>query len=74
MSYERLPYADAETLDAMSSDALRAGSNLPLGRAVVLSTGDVFDDALTSHPTFASAVQVPDGLAQLAGEMQLHFD
>jgi len=74
MSYERLPYADAETLDAMSSDALRAGSNLPLQRAVELTAGDVFDDALATRPTFASSVEVPDSLAQLAGELQLHFD
>lgn len=74
MSYERLPYADAETLDAMSSDALRAGTNLPPQRAAELGTGDLFDDVLASRPTFASSVEVPDSLARLAGDLELHFD
>jgi hypothetical protein len=74
MSYERLPYADAETVDEMSSDCLRAGSNLPFQRATHTVPGDLFEDAVASHPTFASSVAVPDSLARLAGEMQLHFD
>jgi hypothetical protein len=76
MSYERLPYADAETPRAMSTDCLEAGTNLhlPGQRAVETTGGDLFDEAVAGHPTFASSVAVPDSLALLAGEMALHFD
>lgn len=69
MSYERLPYADADTTADMSTDCLRAGGNLhlPGQRAVD-------PDAMALHPSFASSVAVPDSLAALAGEMELHFD
>ena len=76
MSYERLPYADAETPHAMSTDCLEAGSNLhlPGQRGVEDAGGDLFDSIVAGGPTFASSVAVPDSLARLAGEMELHFD
>ena len=69
MSYVRLPYADAETLHDMSSDCHHAEDNLTLpGQRLVDPT------AVDAHPSFASSVAVPDSLARLAGEMELHFD
>lgn len=74
MSYERLPYADAESLPTMSTDCLEAGSNLHLpGQRDVVDT-DLFQDAVSSRSSFASSVAVPDSLARLAGELELHFD
>ena len=72
MSYERLPYADAETLRDMSTDCVQAGLHLPGQRST--ETTDLFEDVVATHPTFASSVAVPDSLARLAGEMALHFD
>ena len=74
MSYERLPYSDPDTPRTMSTDCLEVGSNLPGQRTVETTSGDLFDDAVAPHPSFASSVDVPDSLARLAGEMQLHFD
>ena len=73
MSYERLPYADAETPHAMSTDALEAGSNLHLPGQRSISDTDLFGD-VPSHPSFASSVDVPDSLARLANDLELHFD
>ncbi len=76
MTYERVPYADAETPHAMSTDCLQAGSNLhlPGQRVVETSGGDLFQDVITQPGSFASSVAVPESLARLAGEMALHFD
>ena len=75
MSYERLPYADAETPHAMSTDALEARESLHLPhQRRLVETSDLFDEVVASHPSFASSVDVPPGLARLAGEMELHFD
>jgi hypothetical protein len=74
MSYERLPYADAETPRDMSTDCLQAGGNLHLPGQRSIETTDLFEDAVASHPTFSSSVAVSDDLARLAGEMALHFD
>jgi hypothetical protein len=74
MSYERLPYADAETPRDMSTDCLQAGLHLPDQRSIETADGHLFEDAVATHPTFASSVAVPDSLARLAGEMALHFD
>lgn len=76
MSYERLPYADAETPHAMSTDCLEAGSNLhlPGQRSVEVAGGELFEGGRSGGPSFLAAVAVPDSLARLAGEMELHFD
>ncbi len=70
MSYERLPYADAESLRAMSTDCLEAGSHLPLPGP--RGTTALVEDAVS--PSFASSVEVPDSLARLAAQLQLHLD
>ena len=73
MSYERLPYADADTTRTMSTDCLEAGANLHLpGQRTV--EADLFADVAAQRAPFSSSVAVPDSLARLAGEMQLHFD
>jgi len=69
MSYDRLPYADAETPRAMSTDCHEAEAHLTLPGQRSLDLA-----AVDSHPSFASSVAVPDSLARLAGEMELHFD
>ena len=74
MSYERLPYADAETLTAMSTDALGARESLRLHGQRQVESADLFDHAIASSATFASSVAVPDSLARLASELELHFD
>jgi hypothetical protein len=74
MSYERLPYSDPDTPHTMTTDCLEAGANLPGQRSVETTSGHLFAAAGASHPSFASSVDVPDSLARLAGEMQLHFD
>lgn len=74
MSYERLPYADAETLTTMSTDALGARESLHLPGQRTVASADLFDQALVSPASFATSVAVPDSLARLAGEMELHFD
>jgi hypothetical protein len=76
MSYERLPYADAETPHTMSTDAHEAGSHLHLSehRPVEDAGGDLFDQIVAAGPSVTSRVAVPDSLARLAGEMELHFD
>ena len=74
MSYERLPYADAETLTAMGTDARGARESLRLpGQRSADGAGPV---ALmpASPATFASSVAVPDSLARLAGDLELHLD
>ena len=72
MSYVRLPYADAETPHAMSTDAFEAGTHLQLPGQRSDGAATLLED--TAHPSFASSVDVPDSLARLAGEMALHFD
>jgi len=72
MSYTRLPYADAETMTAMSTDCREASLHLPGQRRV--EGADLFADAAAARPSFASSVAVPDSLARLASEMELHFD
>ena len=75
MSYERLPYADAETPHDMSADCVGARESLHQpSRGRTVETSDLFDDVVASHPSFASSVDVPPGLARVAGEMELHFD
>ena len=73
MSYVRLPYDDAETPHAMSSDCLEAGTNLHLPGQRAIESSDLLGSSVTGAP-FASAVAVPESLARLAGEMELHFD
>ena len=76
MSYERLPYADAETPHAMSTDCLEARESLhlPVQRTLETATNDLFEDVVASPSPFATTVAVPDSLARLASEMELHFD
>ncbi len=74
MSYERLPYADAETLTAMSTDCLEARESLHLPGQRTVESADLFADEITSRAPFASSVAVPDSLARLASELELHFD
>ena len=75
MSYERLPYADAETPHAMSTDCVEARESLHLpGQRRTVETSDLFDDVVAGHQSFASSVAVPADLARIAGEMELHFD
>ena len=69
MSYERLPYADAETFQAMSTDCLEAGSNLSLPGQRATDR-----EVPAGGPSFLAAVRVPDSAARLAGDLQLHLD
>jgi hypothetical protein len=66
MTYERLPYEDAAPTTEMISDCAAVGRALHL-RAEVVATAAV-DEGRGSDE-----VVVPEGLAELAREMELHF-
>jgi hypothetical protein len=67
MTYERLPYEDAAPTAEMFSDGAAAG------RALHLPTDRVGTLASTDERRGAEEVVVPESLADLAREMQLHL-
>jgi hypothetical protein len=67
MTYQRLPYEDAAPTTQMISDCAA------VGRALDLPAGRVDTTAAPDERRGADEIVVPDGLAELAREMELHF-
>ena len=67
MTYQRLPYEDAAPTTQMISDCAA------VGRALHLPAERVDTTAATDERRGSDEVVVPDGLAELAREMELHF-
>lgn len=68
MTYQRLPYDDASSTTDMVSDCAE------VGRALHLSVRDPDADDATRTTGPTDALLVPEGLAEMAAGMQLHFD
>jgi hypothetical protein len=76
MTYQRTPYADAQTMPEMSHDCHEVEHNLDLPHRGVENHPTEF---LGEEPAPATArvhthYEVPDDLAHLADDMELHFD
>ena len=67
MTYQRLPYEDAAPTTEMISDCAA------VGRALHLPADRLDPAAATLERSDPEEVVVPDSLAELAREMQLHF-
>jgi hypothetical protein len=67
MTYQRLPYEDAAPTTQMISDCAA------VGRALHLQEERVGAAAVPDERRGPDEVVVPDGLAELAREMELHF-
>jgi hypothetical protein len=67
MTYQRLPYEDAAPTTQMISDCAA------VGRALHLQDERVDPAVAPDERRRPDEVVVPDGLAELAREMELHF-
>ena len=67
MTYQRLPYEDAAPTREMISDCAA------VGRALHLPADRLDSPAAPTERRGSEEVVVPDSLADLAREMQLHF-
>ena len=71
MTYQRLPYDDAASTLEMAADCAQVGREL---RLPAPRSATPFSGRTTEQRAGSGALDVPPDLAEMAADLELHFD